>query len=458
MQSFKEHFKLLCEKLSIERFRKIRKAFNRYSKKKGMEKLKPGTFGFDIEFNYMKYPSDEELLKILSRKYDIEEKYIDWLVNNHNYGRYASIEDWEEDYPQPEFELLKPIETDYSSIEEYDEAVGEWEYAKEEFDTEYSDWLSSKEDAIESIKEDKRTYTREVFEFYEDDAEFRDYVNSNSESTTDAILDRISRILGKLGECTTDARQDEESDYENCWHLSIDSTLGNPPEISSRILTTKDIPLVRRALGIMSNFNTSANTSAHVHVGIPDDFDGFSLLVAADLMDRHYYEKMMPNRKFAEYSKFSDELIRQLYVMYFKNPEHLMDRAIYYHKNDENGYIGKKEHFGENGKEIGTLENGVIVIPEDNFNELLKSLSNKFHGVNYVNMFKEENKTLEFRFLSSEILSGNKGITDFINFINYYCIVPKIAMRANRLKTSYATFIRQNGNIKVFPKQFWNDK
>lgn len=103
--NFKQHFSLFLDAVKIDRLRKIRKSFDKIDKKRGKKKFRPGTFGFDIEFDYEQNPIKWEPIPIVKHAGDqtiLDDTIVSYImdkivekfsgINISYYGQRRTIE------------------------------------------------------------------------------------------------------------------------------------------------------------------------------------------------------------------------------------------------------------------------------------------------------------------------------------------------------------------------------
>jgi hypothetical protein len=175
------------------------------------------------------------------------------------------------------------------------------------------------------------------------------------------------------------------------WEANIEENLGTSAwyihkdgdtvfELTSPILTTKDIPALKKLFDKVSEERTDGSTSCHIHIGLPPDTDGFDLLAMSTLVDEKEIKRQLPNRAFDEWAQFNSDMQRQL-------GRYLEDGTY------------SKEDFLSTIRKLG-----------------LRSGTN-------INAFWEH-RTIEFRYLSSEALNNPNSV---LEWINYFLILPFLA-------------------------------
>lgn len=446
MASFKQIFN---EELKLQRIRQVKKAFSKIYKKGKTEKFTPGTFGFDIEFDY----------------------------NQHD---------------------------EFKKIEEIMAAIRKNRVKWEEF----LHWKGTIKDMPEYVGYTQKRMLREfaMFKFTSDD-----YFDLDLEEST-LKLKEYKKILKDLNQSVKYNTQD--FNFENDWVLSIDS--GGQPEVSSKILTTKDFPLVIKWLSQMHDQKTSPSSSAHIHIGLPTYFDAFSTLALYSLVDEHSIEKRLPDRNFKEFAQLAKSTIN--HIRYILNPVLKKKEDLYIlndlemkkellinkdeaeksgleserflfinnkiHPEYKNDFEYFKKLIKQNEIKIeketksktyddgrmyvmiwyrwlrpdkvkhniqkmsvkgeGDLSDG-ITVNADILDKLINTIGFKSSGINM--MYYKSRNVIEFRYLSSEILENPK---EFLAFINYFLFVPYIAKKSKRIVLNDIEFRKmENGKIKI---------
>jgi len=438
---FKEFF---LEEVSFKRARKVQNQF------KKIFKYSPGTFGFDIEFDYnekgtIEYPEYEKLwLYIIKQTPKLMADFEEWYARQGN--TLLSI--------SKESELLRYAKITISDAE--------------------------------------------------------DYIRF---PTTDNKIDEYTDILTDLGEKVNDGFEEDKIDFTKEWVVNMDG--GGQPEIASRILTTDDFPLLKRFFKELRGEKTSAGTSAHIHIGVPENFDMFSLLALYFLVDEKYIQEILPKRDFTKWAELSSNLRRVFSVnisafvnsdyakmikVDYKNPKktvyltpnmfdkiHIktyrikIDNSTGEEIEDENWKEVQKllkdsdvesidfDKWNDDGETIGSyyvrwkygkhpdftfeeidrkeISDGVWEIEEGILTHWLKSVEKKMNGVNTT--YFDKRKTIEFRYLSSEILEKP---SNFLRFIRYFLLLPEIASRTKKLELDKWRLQKHGNKIRIIRK------
>lgn len=513
MQSFTEFFNLHIEKIGLDRVRQVKKAFNKIAKKErvtnkraGMPpkektnniRFKPGTFGFDIEFAYESEPDiDQNWIKYMQQKQPWIDKFHDWISLEKEIEEPESLDDWEHDNPMPEKvgERARPDPSQYEEGEAdplYRKALDDWEDHRETYEAYidvYDEWESERErieNAMDYWNDNLKNWWTEFALDTIDQAS-----NYISVENTEMKLEQYGEILDSLGESWK--LEDEHENYTKDWNLSVDGSKGNPPEIASRILTYKDMGMVKELLAELGNEQTSNGTSAHIHIGLPKDFDAFAVLTLFQLVDEKYIKERLPTRMFSSFAKFANNTInkveRIILPMIHKN-ESLWYRTnnrtkhkelistddkrmsetqqlnIFFDKdgnvtnredmdwlkqkvksktikivekrgNKKLGYMvvyytyidQSKGPFTFDKVKIDTSDEKTLILKNDIVDFIIEKITEKHSGIN-ISYYKDRN-VIEFRYLSSDILGDPD---EFLEFINYFLFVPHVAQRAKRIK------------------------
>lgn len=494
--NFTTFHSLYTEELALKRARQVRKSLQR------KRKFKYGTFGFDIEFYYSEDIDDnqiQEWMNYIDNDDDWSTKFDQYLMELDDNPGYYNMDDWEESNPEPDkpsiAQFAKPEPNMFPDNADYVEALEYWSDVEQEWE-EYSELYEQHVEEYNMMESQLIAWDKlrryHLKNFAEDN--LSDAYEHIDIQTSSGKVDQYTYMLEDLGENVE--YDTSKADFTTDWVVALD---GDRPEIASRILTTKDIPLVRSVLEELSGEATSPNTSAHVHVGMPNGFDMFSLFSLYSLVDEKSIEQKMPGRDFQQWSQssfkylsiindISREIIEgklQLFKVTRDTGEvmirdeadvkrlHREDRVIqkdpdgkiikdtysdiekyagkkfsifnHYHTPEYNydeyqieWFIGDKPGITVEPVEIKKINDSTIEFTGDDvFTYLLRRVTEKFSGVN-VSYFKQRN-TVEFRYLSSVILND---IDEFLNFINYFLLLPHIAQRAKRINTKNASILK----------------
>ena len=374
-------FKSWLEAITAKDLKRARKGMQKKRKQsaasgRSFKNFKPRTFGIELEFRVESEDgrsidySDDELNDI---RQELKYKLQDELTkrNNHRWGStpswngvnsllskfhefsedkfppYNEIEDWEEENPEPGDEE----EHNYWKKErrEIEKQIDDFDYEK------------LKDEFIDEIVENEEWFQFDVYP----DVYLPDFESKAEE---------YQEFLKDLGwEANI-----EENLGTSAWYIHKDGD--TVFELTSPILTTKDIPALKQLFDKVSEERTDGSTSCHIHIGLPPDTDGFDLLAMSTLVDEKEIKRQLPNRAFDEWAKFNSDMQRQL-------GRYLEDGTY------------SKEDFLSTIKQLG-----------------LRSGTN-------INAFWEH-RTIEFRYLSSEALNNPNSV---LEWINYFLILPFLA-------------------------------
>ena len=204
-----------------------------------------------------------------------------------------------------------------------------------------------------------------------------------------------------------------EQGTETEWGVGDD---GDNVEIRSKHLKKSDFGALKAFMAFIKKqgYEVSGGTSAHVHVGVPKNFDYFDLLAMLTLVDeKKLVSDEGPGRLFGEWAKLRD---------------------------------GIEKQFSDKLKYSETLESGEEVIYDrSKMREFISVVAKKYSGTNISAFF--EHGTVEFRYFSSRMI--NKPDT-FLRWIEYFMLLPRVAMKRNKFEFAGYTFVREGNNeIKV---------
>jgi len=374
-------FKSWLEAITAKDLKRARKGMQKKRKQsaasgRSFKNFKPRTFGIELEFrveseegrsiNYsddelndirkeLKSKLEEEQSERMSRrlgspipwnKFPLIEKFDEF--SEDKLPPYNEIEDWEEENPEPEDEEEERLNWK-KERREIEKQIDDFDYEK------------LKDEFIDEIIEDEEWSKFDVYP----DVYLPDFESKAKE---------YQEFLEDLGwEANI-----EENLGTSAWYIHKDGD--TVFELTSPILTTKDIPALKQLFDKVSNERTDGSTSCHIHIGLPPDTDGFDLLAMSTLVDEKEIKRQLPNRAFDEWAKFNSDMQRQL-------GRYLEDGTY------------SKEDFLSTIKQLG-----------------LRSGTN-------INSFWEH-RTIEFRYLSSEALKNPNSV---LEWINYFLILPFLA-------------------------------
>jgi hypothetical protein len=412
------------ESITMHDARRARKGMERSWKKtkhtphahRQFKKFEAGTFGIEIEFRVESESGDrhyteeqKEAIKqeLKDRLYDViwkrqpsytyspDQLRDDWSeFSQDKYPQYESIHDWEHENEEPE----KPDDEDYEDDDEgFQDALEIW-------DDEYKEWKEKRDEMEEEIDAfDHDKLQAEFIQEIIDEERWGDYDISDDDhymSDFDNKAEEYQEVLEDLG---WDA--EIEGGGPDTWNIHRDGD--GMCELTSSILTPRDIPALVELFNHAQDEVTDGSTSCHIHIGMPDDTDGFDLVAMTTLADESKLIRDLPDRDFSGFADFNSNL----------------QWAI---KNK--------------------LEPGVYT--KDEFLSTLKNTDRT--GTNISAFFRHG--TVEFRYLSSDVLHKPKMI---LGWINYFLTLPKIARGRKQIKigegrydVTYLTRV-PNGGVKV---------
>jgi hypothetical protein len=385
MKNFLEFY--IESAVPFDKRREIRKGLK---KKYGNKLFKPYTFGFDIEFTITRDMDEvRDYLDHINIEYDNDDDYK--LYVNGLYKKqkqdldYDDIDDWESDHPEPD-------EDDY--------------YDEDDWTTDYNTWYSQRESLEETLAENnnlledlKETGQEEYIKQILSNGKWEEYFPNEGgqiEGDIEYVSEQIEEILSSY-----DIDPDDFT-----WEVHEDETRNI--EIVSPILRTKDIPIAMEVLNNLNIGEAGAGTSAHVHIGLPETFDYFDLLVLYDLVDEDTINKVEPDRA-RGYTELKNVMYRQL-AIFLNTYERGSDIDV--------GDFRKIQTEKRMGVNISKVSGGVV----DSNKKGDKSKSGK-------------GRTIEFRYLSSRILDDTE---QFFEWIEYYMTLVKLAESRGRFKFQHS--------------------
>jgi len=384
-------------------------------KKYGTGELSAYTFGIELEFEPTGESVDEDKIRMeLQNNSKVHDNYADWLMDRRTRSsnrRMRSVDDWDDSYGPIDVDTFdslesEPQESDYEDVEVYEKAHDDWKDKRREVEVEYN------------------RFERQNFDDYFDDyiqelingGEWENYVNIENvveRNEEGEIADTISYISNEMGEKV----QYGDSTVDT-WGVGPD---GGNIEIRSKHLNQDEFNLVKEISNYVKGKKVGGGTSAHVHIGLPTDFDAFDLLAITTLVDERAIKQTVgPQRQLASWAKLRTDLNNKIVDALIKTPQNQ-----------------------------STNEKSFILTNEQLF-KLLSSLG-RYWGTNVAAMSK--GGTIEFRYLSSEV---TKNPDTFIKWIQYYLLLPKVAKSRNSVILKQSTgqdsqsvaAIRQSGGVK----------
>ena len=384
-------------------------------KKYGPDELESYTFGIELEYEPGSVDNidfDRVRLELIN-DVKIHTKYEDWLNDQRNRvnKRTYSVDRWDDSYgpiDPDSFDNIvsEPERRDFDTNDEFDEAHNKWENDRYNVESEYKHFLRRNfEDYIEEFITDLID-SGEWREYVYDESVY--YVENIEESIKEAIfyIEKSMQQKVQLGNGTMDT-----------WGVGQD---GSNIEIRSKHLNQSEFNLVREICDYVRDKKVSGNTSAHVHIGLPDDFDAFDLLAITTLVDEKAIQKDIgPDRNLTAWAKLRNSLHNIIVTKLIETPSNQSTKEKTFKLTNE---------------------------------QLYKLLSNieRHHGTNVSSM--DKNKTIEFRYLSSQV---TKSPQTFINWIKYYLLLVKIAKSRNRVTlkrlgtdSQIITAVRETNGVK----------
>jgi hypothetical protein len=402
---------ILNEEIPFDKSQQVKAGLE---KKYGPGELSAYTFGIELEYEPTTDDVDEDKIRMeLQNHPKIQVKYSDWLMDQRSSlnRRIRSVDDWDDSYGPIDVDTFdslesEPDKSDYSDEEEYEKARDNWTDKRREVKIEYTRFEYNGFYAVQD----------EYFQELIDDGEWENYVNRQNVVERDEegeTLDAISYIKNEMGEKV----QYGDSTVDT-WGVGPD---GGNIEIRSKHLNQTEFNLVKEISYYVKRKKVGGGTSAHVHIGLPTDFDAFDLLAITTLVDERAIKQTVgPQRQLASWAKLRTDLNNSIVDALIKTPQNQ-----------------------------STNEKSFILTNEQLFK--LLSRIGRYWGTNVAAMSK--GGTIEFRYLSSEV---TKNPDTFIKWIQYYLLLPKVAKSRNSviLKQSTGqdsqsvTAIRQSGGVK----------
>ena len=354
-----------------------------YGLKAKYDELEDYTFGVEFEFEPVVEQQDlstdqiiEKLSELMGSSYSydngLNDAYNSWVEEQRNeaarrwnrYGTIDNIDRYDEEYGPMSVDTFdssvpEPVETDYATEEEYNEAYKKYDEIRNEVDSEYTRWE----------RRNQGDYVDEYLRLLARSGDWTDFVSDSEMNVTDMEggIESAYNLLDSLGE---DVRKDDKPDKDT-WAVGED---GPNVEIRSRHMrqTGNDFNIISKVGNWVSDQATHGKTGMHVHIGVPSDFDMFDVLAMSTLVDEKAIKSAVAmDRDFNSFAKLRRSL----------------SNAIY---NRIHEYMRRKS---ENVPKSFTLTNAQM-------KEVLSHFDRN-HGTNIAAF--NEHKTIEFRYLGSDM-------------------------------------------------------
>lgn len=387
------------------------------AKKYGSGEMDAYTFG--IEFEYEPSSSeevDENKLRLeLENNSEVYGNYSEWVEEQRrdvNRRMYNDVSRWDNSYGPIDTDtydslVSEPEPRDFETDEEYDKAYDQWKSSRDDVEYEYNHWL----------RRDFDDYRDDYISWIIRSGEWERYVDRSSVADKSSIEDNVREAMSYIQNNMGENVQYGDSG-KDVWGVGPD---GENIEIRSKHLKQSEFELVKQISDYVSEQNVSGGTSAHVHIGLPDDFDAFDLLAITTLVDERAIKNQVgPGRDLASWAQLRDKLHNSIVNKLIKTPENQ-----------------------------STKEKSFVLSNERLF--VLLSDLGRYWGTNVAAM--RSKRTIEFRYLGSQIASN---VVAFIKWIQYYLLLPKVAKSRNSvilkqtigIDSQSVTAIRQSGSVK----------
>ena len=385
----------------------------------------PGTFGVEFEAEVPVASIDEmddmisnadadDIAHIIERYGDprrFKDDYLDWLTDtraqDNRYGRRwddshgpIAVASWLDNNPAPD-------RRDYEDESDYDKDHATWAETKDGIEDEYLWWERHDQDGYvgEFVQYLIRTFNGGVYRYIEASDLFGLLYpgTSNGTERQSELITTVREWLVGQGEKVSD----DEQGHKDEWGVGTD---GDNIEIRTKHMRNEDVDTLVELMNWMrrNRFQVSGGTSAHVHVGLPADFDYFDLLVTVTLVDEDKVKTDAgPDREFRDWARLRDQIIPHIFL--------------------------QVKRWSKDGGDTVTLS-------EKEMGDFLRQTFQKFQGTNISSFFRR--KTVEFRYFSSKMIA-NPSL--FIQWIKYFMLLPAVAKKRNR-----ATFVHpDNAKMKL---------
>ena len=380
-----------------------------YGLKAKYDELEDYTFGVEFEFEPVVEEQDLSVDQIIEKlsdmlgssyRYDngLTDAYNLWLEDkrkdaakswSRRYGTIDNIDRYDEEYGPMSLDTFdsnipEPVESDYATEEEYNEAYEKYDEVRNEVDSEYTRWE----------RRHLNDYIDEYLRHLARSGEWTDFIPDSEMTVIDMQggINSAYNFLERLGE---DVKKDDKAD-KNTWAVGED---GPNVEIRSRHMrqTGHDFDIISKVGNWVSDQTTHGKTGMHIHIGVPSDFDMFDVLAMSTLVDENAIKsEVAMDRDFNSFAKLRRSL----------------SNAIY---NRIHEYMRRQS---ENVPKSFILTNAQM-------KEILSGFDRN-HGTNIAAF--SEHKTIEFRYLGSDMADK------VLKWISYFLLLPRIAKSRNQVK------------------------
>jgi len=379
--------------------------------------LEAYTFGIELEYVPDSSDQDKELdvdaiRDALMDHSSVTDAYFEWLDNKReklNRRWDGTLSRWDDSYGPVSLDDWSSHNAEPDSTNEEEHKL--WEDEQSDVDWEYRRW--ERNDKLDNISE----FVDELI----DDGEWVNYIDDGNyflDSNND--VDIQFGVDGSIDYIQNEMNQNvvEGTDTDaDTWAVGPD---GDNVEIRSKHLKQTEFDLVVSICNHVRYQTTSGGTSAHVHIGLPKDFDAFDLLTITTLTDENAVKTDAgPQREFKSWSKLRNSL------------HNIIVNQIIKTKSNQSSATNT---FVLSNSDLQTLLTGI----------------DRFHGTNVKAMLRG---TIEFRYLSSTIV---KTPSIFVKWIQYFLILPKIAKSRNKVvlksengaDSQTITAVREHGKVR----------
>ena len=410
--NYKDHYKDLANEAEVP-FSAGADVQQGLRAKYGEAELDAYTFGIELEFtpeegDYNTYDWDQVHID-MSQDDDVLEEYREHVKserNRLNKNWNGNIEDWDDSYGPVDGDTFNKYNPDpdrdaYDNEDDYNAAYDAWRDKLDKVEKEYKYWKDY--DLYDNLSD--FITTLDPFDYVDMDSyETKRFdMGQIVDNAIDYISDEMHQLVNK-----------GSNSNKTHWAVGPDADV---VEIRSKHLNQNEFDLVKQICDYVTQHNTSGRTSAHVHIGLPKDFDAFDLLALTTLVDEKAIKATVgPDRALDAYASLRDSLHKSIYnVLMLKQGE----------KINKSFYISNKNVYS-------ALEN-----------------IDRNHGTNVTALMKHG--TIEFRYLDSRITS-NPDL--FINWIKYFLILPKIAQSRNKITlaglNNNIIVVRESGGMRFY--------
>lgn len=407
--------KKLQERIPFSKAADIEKSM--VAKHGAAETYGPGTFGVEFETEVSDDASDTkrnmimhadlyEIANFIARRglnKEFDRDYEKWLMHErssinrsdrhwNDFRGPIDIDTWLSKNPQPDRKA-------FDVISDYDDALEDWNARKKVVDDAYRYWEQTDKNKYrdEFVYDLLRSSGDGVYRYIELNRLFSLLFPNRNSVRENKLITSVREWLESTGERVSN----DEQGHKDAWGVGTD---GANVEIRTKHMQNEDVKTLVALMDWMkqNRFQVTGGTSAHVHVGLPEDFDYFDLLVMMTLVDEDRAKTDAgPDRELDNWAK-------------------LRDRFVPYFLTNARGWM---------------REGGIsVTLSEREMGNFIRYSFNKFQGTNITAFF--QHGTVEFRYFSSKMIA-NPAL--FVQWIKYFMLLPAVAKKRSRVTFVHPT-------------------